>query len=57
MYSFTEEEREEAARNGLMLTPKQDPGAADDALFDEAIGEIYHQQMDLRRQDQAARLV
>jgi RNA polymerase sigma factor (sigma-70 family) len=56
-YSFTEEEREEAARNGLALTPKQDPGAADDAMFDEAIGEIYHQQMELRRQDQAARLV
>lgn len=56
-YSFTQEEREEAARNGLLLTPKQDPGVADDALFDEAIGEIYHRQMELRRQDQAARLV
>jgi RNA polymerase sigma factor (sigma-70 family) len=56
-YSFTDDEREEAARNGLMLTPKQDPGPADDALFDEAIGEIYHQQMELRRQDQASRLV
>lgn len=56
-YSFTEEERAEAARNGLNLNPKTDPGAADDALFDEAIAEIYHQQMELRRKDQAQRLV
>jgi RNA polymerase sigma factor (sigma-70 family) len=56
-YSFTEEERAEAARNGLNLNPKTDPGAADDALFDEAIAEIYHQQMELRRLDQAQRLV
>lgn len=56
-YSFTEEERAEAARNGLNLNPKADPVAADDALFDEAIAEIYHQQMELRRSDQAQRLV
>jgi RNA polymerase sigma factor (sigma-70 family) len=55
-YSFTNEERQEAARNGLSLSPKQDPDAADDALFDEAIAEIYHQQVELRRQDQADRL-
>ncbi len=55
-YSFTEEERGEAARNGLLPPPKQDRVAADDALFDEAIAEIYHRQMDLRREDQAARL-
>lgn len=52
-YSFTEEERAEAARNGLVLNPKTDPGTADDALFDEAIAEIYHQQVELRRIDQA----
>jgi len=55
-YSFTKEERDEAARNGLGLTPKQEPDAADDALFDEAIAEIYHGQVELRRQDQADRL-
>ncbi len=60
-YSFTEEEREEAARNGIQLTPKQAlvPEGSDlaaDVAFDEAIGEIYHRQMELRRQDQAARL-
>lgn len=56
IYSFTEDEKDEAARNGLLATPKQERSAADDALFDEAICEIYHRQMDLRRQDQAARL-
>ncbi len=55
-YSFTDDEREEAARNGLTATPKQDRAAADDALFDEAIAEIYHQQVELRRKDQAERL-
>jgi RNA polymerase sigma factor (sigma-70 family) len=55
-YSFTPDEREEAARNGLELTPKQDRAASDDALFDEAIAEIYHRQVELRRQDQADRL-
>lgn len=60
MYSFTEEERREAARNGLAFDPKQpvdaERTAADDALFDEAITEIYQRQMELRRQDQADRL-
>lgn len=61
-YSFTAEEVEEAARNGLALDPKQNPVKAgeadgtDDVSFDEAIAEIYHRQMELRRQDQAARL-
>jgi RNA polymerase sigma factor (sigma-70 family) len=55
-YSFTPEEREEAARNGLLTAPKQERDTADDALFDEAICEIYHRQMELRRQDQADRL-
>lgn len=55
-YSFTPEEREEAARNGLALTPNNGRDPAADALFDEAISEIYHQQMDLRRRDQAERL-
>lgn len=48
-YSFTQEELEEAERNGLVLNPTK----ADDALFDEAIAEIYHQQVELRRQDEA----
>lgn len=60
-YSFTEDELIEAERNGLPLNPKSasssPPGDGDDVLFDEAIGEIYHRQMELRRQDQAERLV
>jgi hypothetical protein len=51
-YSFTPEEVEEARRNGLELNPSK----ADDALFDEAIAEIYHQQVELRRRDEAAML-
>lgn len=51
-YSFTDEERREAERNGLELNPTK----ADDALFDEAISEIYHRQMELRRQDEQALL-
>jgi RNA polymerase sigma factor (sigma-70 family) len=46
-YSFTEEELAEAERNGLGLNPTK----ADDALFDESIAEIYHAQMELRRQE------
>ncbi len=56
VYSFTQEERDEAARNGIHLTPKQESAAADDALFDDAIAEIHHRQAELRRSDQAARL-
>jgi RNA polymerase sigma factor (sigma-70 family) len=52
-YSFTEEEREEAARNGLDLNPNGEGDKASDALFDEAVAEIYHTQLDLRRQDEA----
>ncbi len=48
-YSFTQDELDEAERNGLGLNPTK----ADDALFDEAIAEIYHQQVELRRQDEA----
>jgi RNA polymerase sigma factor (sigma-70 family) len=48
-YSFTSEELEEAERNGLTLNPTK----ADDALFDEAIAEIYHRQQQLRREDEA----
>jgi RNA polymerase sigma factor (sigma-70 family) len=51
-YSFTEEEHEEAERNGLVLNPKAPCDKADDTLFDEAIGEIYHRQMELRRADE-----
>jgi RNA polymerase sigma factor (sigma-70 family) len=50
-YSFTQEELAEAERNGLPLAPKQG-AAGDDALFDEAIHEIYQRQTELRRQDQ-----
>ncbi len=47
-FSFTEEELQEAERNGLTLNPNN----TDDALFDEAIAEIYHTQMEIRRQQQ-----
>lgn len=36
-YSFTEDEADEPARNGLDLSPKKE----DDSLFDEAVGEIF----------------
>jgi RNA polymerase sigma factor (sigma-70 family) len=49
-YSFTQEEMSEAERNGLDLNPTQ----ADDALFDEALAEIYHRQIELRRAEAAA---
>jgi RNA polymerase sigma factor (sigma-70 family) len=49
-YSFTAEEMEEPERNGLALNPTK----ADDALFDECVAEIYHRQMELRRQEQSA---
>lgn len=68
-YSFTSEETEEAARNGIELSPKKRGGrpgdvaggdgesdAASDAAFDEAVAEIFHLQMDLRRLDQAQRM-
>lgn len=56
-YSFTDDERQEAERNGLKLDPKkakesEPPSAADDAFFDDAICDIYHKQMELRRRDQ-----
>lgn len=47
-YSFTEEERAEAERNGLQLNPTK----ADDALFDDAVSEIYQRQVSLRRDDE-----
>lgn len=55
-YSFTEEELREAERNGLAPGPNtaggDGPEKGSDALFDEAIGEIYHRQMELRRLDE-----
>jgi RNA polymerase sigma factor (sigma-70 family) len=52
-YSFTQEERDEAARNGLDLNPNADSDKASDAVFDEAVAEIYHRQLELRRRDEA----
>lgn len=54
-YSFTEDERAEAARNGLELNPNLDPsgGGFDEIRFDEAVAEIYHRQLELRRADEA----
>ncbi|MBX3407140.1 MAG: sigma-70 family RNA polymerase sigma factor [Phycisphaeraceae bacterium] len=48
-YSFTEDERSEADRNGLALNPTK----ADDVLFDDAIADIYRRQVELREADRA----
>ncbi len=59
-YSFTSEEIAEAERNGLALTPNLEAGGSDasgetdragDALFDDAIAEIYHRQLELGAAD------
>ena len=57
-YSFTQDEIEEARRNGLLPAPNNagGEGAGGDELFDESIAEIYHRQLELRRQDQTASL-
>lgn len=44
-YSFTAEEYEEAQRNGLDLNPTK----GEDTLFDDALAEIYHRQIELRQ--------
>jgi len=49
-YSFSDDEAGEAERNGLQTNPNK----ADDALFDEAVAEIYHRQQELRAADRAA---
>lgn len=54
-FSFTDEERAEAERNGLSPDPNA-AGKADksaDALFDEAVGEVYVRHMQLRAADEA----
>ena len=53
-YSFTKEELQEAERNGLLLGPNRTddgPDKSSDGMFDDAVAEIYHQQMQLRAQD------
>ena len=52
-YSFTPDELAEAERNGLAANPNTESDKAADALFDEALAEIYHRQQALRRQDEA----
>src|SRR4051794_16891406 len=49
-YSFTQDELEEADRNGLLLNPTK----ADDDLFDESVAEIFHRQAELRKQEQTS---
>ena len=44
-YSFTGEEAQEGTRNGL----DSNPNNLDEAMFDEAIAEIYHRSQELRR--------
>ncbi len=50
VYSFTEDEQREPERNGLMLAPKKTGGGGgeEDVMFDEAVSEIYAQQVELR---------
>ena len=43
-FSFTAEEREEALRNGL----DPNPNKSSDALFDEAVAEVYHRYLEFR---------
>lgn len=53
VYSFTQDEADEPARNGLALNPKQvdvGGGAEMDAAFDQALAEVYHRQAELRRE-------
>lgn len=63
VYSFTQDEADELARNGLArngpeLNPKQEDvgggggggGAEMDAAFDQALAEVYHRQAELRRE-------
>lgn len=59
-YSFTPDELDEAERNGLALSPNGapegppqggDPDRTADAMFDEAIAEIYHRQLALDAAD------
>lgn len=54
-YSFTDDELSEAERNGITLNPSKpdaEPTLATEAMFDEAIAEIYARQMELRRADE-----
>jgi hypothetical protein len=48
-YSFTDDELSEPERKGLTLAPNKD----DDALFDEAMAEIYSRQMEIIARDGA----
>ena len=49
-FSFTEEELGEASRNGVDPNPTK----ASDALFDEAMTDIYHRQIALRQEDEVS---
>ncbi len=48
-YSFTGEEADEAGRNGI----DPNPNKVDEAMFDEAVAEIYHRSQELRRAERA----
>ena len=47
-YSFTADEAQEAERKNL----SPDPNKAENALFDEAIAEVYHREMERRRREE-----
>jgi len=48
-FSFTKEEEEEALRNNLAVNPNK----SEDALFDEAVAEVYHRLEERRRAEAA----
>lgn len=65
VYSFTQEEIEELERKGLGRNPNQtgvvkvaevERTPTAEAAFDDAVGDIYRRQLELRRLDQAQRL-
>ena len=49
-YSFTQEEMEEAERNGLHLNPRK----RDESAFDEAVAEVYHRICQRRAETETA---
>jgi len=51
-YSFTDEEMSEAERNGLALTPNK----GDDSLFDDAVADLHHRELESRRCEERAGL-
>lgn len=54
-YSFTEDEVQEAKRNGLSVFPNSSADRSDDAEFDSCLADVYHKHLELRQRDEASR--